>query len=177
MKEPDLEEERLWGVIDNGQLAVNRRSLNPIPPPVTVTSPSGKTSTLTLTDQGNGLQTARVPVTESGVWRLSDGKAQALAVDGDPSPLELNEVAATPRLLTPVASATGGWLGWLSKGGVPELRRSSGLDRPSGSSWAGVVKRDAEVVTGLDQSSNWPSLLLFALSGVLLAIAWVRESK
>jgi hypothetical protein len=177
MKEPELDEERLSGRIDAGRLFVTRQSLAPIPPAISVTSPTGTVSTLTLTDQGNGQQTASMPARETGVWRIGDGKTQALAIDGDPSPLEMNEVAATDRHLLPVTQATRGWMGWIAQDGIPNLRRTTALDHPKGANWAGVVERDNSVVTGLDQSSNWPALLLLAISAVLLGFAWIRESK
>lgn len=177
MKEPDLEEERLWARLDNNRLTVNRQSLDPIPPPVVVTSPQETTTTLSLTDHGNGLQTADMPATTSGLWRVSDGKNQAVAIDGDPSPLEMNEIVATARHLQPVAQATQGWLGWIAEDGIPELRRTTMLDRPKGANWAGIVRRDTAVVTGLEQSSNWPSLCLLAICAVFLGFSWIYESK
>ena len=43
MKEPELEEESLTATITGDDIAVERRTMAPTPPAVTLTDPSGKT--------------------------------------------------------------------------------------------------------------------------------------
>src|SRR6202040_2493151 len=59
MKQPDLEEEALRLVVQGRELVVQRQTMADGVNPVTLTSPSGKTSTVTLN------------VAEPGVWRAS----------------------------------------------------------------------------------------------------------
>ena len=56
---PELEEERLSANIANGQIAIERRTMADTASAVTVTAPSGKTSTLALNKS------------EPGIWHAS----------------------------------------------------------------------------------------------------------
>ena len=79
MKEPDLEEEALRLSVRGHDLTVQRQTLGDAVDQVTLTTPSGKTRTVTL-DQGEpGLWRTTIEAKELGLWRASDGKLTALA--------------------------------------------------------------------------------------------------
>ncbi len=177
MKEPDLEEEALTAHIQSGMLQITRRSLSPEVPDVTVTAPDGQTSTVHLVDKGDGTETAQLSITTSGLWRVSDGTKTAIAVDGEPSPLELTDVVATDKRLKPVISAAGGHLSWLVDGGVPDIHRTSAKGTQSGPDWMGLIERGDSVVTGVTQSTAWPSFVLLVLATAFLVMAWLREAR
>ena len=62
MREPALEENALTAHVNEGRMAIQRRSTDPTPPgTVTVTDPDGKTQTLPLT--------SRVRAREPSAWR------------------------------------------------------------------------------------------------------------
>ena len=177
MKEPELEEESLSARSQGGRLQITRQSLSAAVPDVTVTSPDGQTMPVVLTDHGDGTQTAEIRATGSGLWRVTDGSKTAIAIDGDPSPLEQADLVASDRLLKPVTSASGGHLSWLVDDGVPQIHRTSVSASQTGGDWMGMVQRGDSVVTGVSQSSAWPSLVLIGLALVLLVTAWLREAR
>jgi len=178
MKEPELEAEALSAEIRGDHLEITRRSLNAAPVEVTVTRPDGTTVTAPLADQGDGRATASLPADQPGLWRVADGQRTAIAAAGNPSPLELAELVATPGRLAPVAAATGGSVRWLAEGGVPDLRRVGAGSTAEGRGWIGLANRGDAVVTGLADRPllpGWVLLLLLAGGGLLLA--WVREGE
>jgi hypothetical protein len=177
MKEPELEEDSLSAKIEKDHLLVTRHSLSAELPSLTVTAPDGGTQTLTLQDHGDGSQTASLDVNASGLWRVSDGAKTAIAIDGDPSPLELSDLVATDQRVKPAVQASGGHLSWLVDGGVPDIRRTSQASIQSGSDWMGVIERGDSVVTGLSQSTLWPSLVLILLAVGCQIMAWLREGR
>ncbi len=82
MKEPDLEEEDLRASVVDGRIEIVRRSLNNKPVTVHVTTPSGNKADVDLKDQGDGRQTGSMAVTETGLYRLTDGTHLAFAASG-----------------------------------------------------------------------------------------------
>src|SRR5207253_4663339 len=108
MKQPELEEEALRLVVHGRELVVQRQTMADGVNPVTLTSPSGKTSTVTLNVAEPGVWRASVPANELGLWHANDGKLDALVNVGPANPREFAEVTSTTDVLAPLASATGG---------------------------------------------------------------------
>jgi len=175
MREPDLEEESLAAEIRGDRLEVTRRSLAPAATEVEVTRPDGATLRLPLVDQGDGRATARLAIDQPGLWRVADGGLSAVAAAGNPSPLEMAELAATPERLRPVAEATGGAVRWLAEGGVPELRRVGSGRVAEGRGWIGLAARGEHLVSGLKEFPLLPAWLLLLIGGGALLAAWLRE--
>lgn len=176
MKEPELEEEDLRGRAVRDELRIRRRSLSPETPPVTVTSPSGEVSTVTLEAGRDGSFGAVVKATETGLYRLDDGKRQALAVVGPPNPLEQTDLRATAERLRPLLAATGGGAYWLADG-LPALRRVEPGRAAAGERWFGLRRNGDYRVVGLERTPLLPALLvLLAFLGVLMA-AWRQEGR
>src|SRR3954454_9380193 len=96
MKQPDLEEEALRILVRGRDLTVQRQTMADSVEPVTVTTPSGKTRTLTLTEAEPGVWRSTVDANELGLWRATDGKLTALANVGPANPREFSEVTSTP---------------------------------------------------------------------------------
>jgi hypothetical protein len=176
MKEPELEEERLAAIIADGSIIAERHTMATSAPPVTLTYPSGKTVTLTLTKAAPGLWRAKARADELGLYRLTDGTLTAVAAAGPLNPKEVADMRATAAILTPVANATGGSVHWLSDG-MPDLRRVGASGNASGASWIGLRSNGAYRVTAVEQQPllpAWAALLI--LMGTLL-IAWRVEGR
>ena len=176
MKEPELEEERLSASIANGEIAIERRTMADSAGPVTLTFPSGKKPTVTLTKSAPGLWRANVKADELGLYRLNDDKLSAVAAAGPLNPKEVADMRATDSILKPIAQASGGSAHWLSDG-LPSIRRVDANATASGDNWVGLKRNGAYRVTAVEQQAllpPWAALLL--LLGTLL-LAWRMEGR
>ncbi|MEW6639711.1 MAG: hypothetical protein AB1586_04330 [Pseudomonadota bacterium] len=180
MKQPELDEEALRLAVHGHELQVTRQTMADSAAPVTVTSPSGASRTLTLTAGDPGQWRATTDASELGLWQASDGTLKALINVGPVNPREFSEVTSTTDALAPLTRATGG--------DTRRIADASGVDVPrvlpvrsatsfQGDGWLGVRMRDASVVRGIGV------LPVFAgLAGLLLLIGafaatWVREGR
>lgn len=177
MKEPDLEEERLRAQFDDRQLTIERGSLDPEHPPVTVTAPSGTEEEVDLSNPVNGVARAVVPADETGLYQVSDGEKTALAAAGTLNPVEFADLRATDELLAPLVEASGGGMVWLADNGSPNLRRTRPGRDSAGNGWIGLVRNDAYAVVGRAPLSLMPGLLVLALALGGLMAAWYREGR
>ncbi len=177
MKEPDLEEDVLRGVARGSRLDIERRSLSPDAAPVTVTSPSGQSQSVTLEDAGAGRAIAAVAVTEPGLYRLTDGTREAVAAVGNTNPREFSDVRATASRLAPVAATKGGAVRWIAEDGLPALRRIRPGGDTKGRGWIGLVANRDYLVTGMRQVNLLPPALVLAAVIALLLLAWRREGR
>lgn len=182
MKEPELEENDLRAQVDNNRITVERRSLDPGTPPVTMTTPSDRKITLPMTSPRPGLATATTVVGEPGIYRIEDGERTALAVVGTVNPPELADVRSTGDRLAPVAKATGGGIFWLTDydhppRAIPDLRRTHPDRDQAGRDWMGLRANGDYTVIGVMDAPLLPALAVLALAlGALLA-AWRREGR
>ena len=177
MKEPDLEEEDLRASVMDGRLEILRRSLSPQAVPVEVTSPGGTKSKIALADQGDGRQIASMPVTETGLYRLTDGTHLAFAASGALNPLEISDLRSTAAKLQPLMDATGGRAFRLAAGSLPEIRLVSPGHSMAGNGWLGLLASADYVVTGIRQTSLMPAFAGLLLGLGALMLAWRREGR
>jgi len=176
MKEPELEEERLTAAVSGGELAIERRTMAKQPAPVTVTTPSGSTVTLTLAETAAGHFRASLKAEALGLYRVSDGTLSAVAAAGPLNPKEVADLRATDRLLAPVVEQSGGGVAWASEG-LPDIRRMARGDRMAGDGWMGIAANQASRVTSVEQTPllpAWAALLI--LIGTLM-LAWRQEGR
>lgn len=176
MKEPDLEENDLKAHVDGNRLVVVRRSVEVDTSPVQVTAPSGKSVTIDLEEGIGGRSRGTVPVTEVGIYRVSDSERTALAAVGNVNPLEFADMRATEKRLGPLAAATGGGVFWLEDG-LPGLRRVERGHRTAGRDWAGLVDNKQFRITRVQEVSLLPGLALLLLGLGALMLAWRREGR
>jgi len=177
MKEPDLEENDLRAAVEGDGLVVTRQSLEPEDRPVTVTAPDGSTRNLTLAAESGGRSSGRLPITEMGLYRVSDGARTALAAAGPLNPIELADVRSTPEKLAPLAAATGGGVFWAGTGAVPEVRRVAPDRIAAGRNWMGLRANGDYTVAGFTEMPLLPGIAaLLLIVGGLLA-AWRREGS
>jgi len=177
MKEPDLEENDLRAAIEGDRLVISRQSLEPDDHPVTVTAPDGASRTVTLAAEANGRSSASLPITQMGLYHVTDGTRNALAAAGPLNPIELADVRTTPEKLAPVVAATGGGVFWVGDGPVPAIRRVS-PDRPAaGHDWMGLRANGDYTVIGFGETPLLPGIaaLLLILGGLIAA--WRSEGR
>ncbi len=177
MKEPELEEEALTAAATPDGLTVTRRSLAENELPVTITRPNGSEETVVPKYVADGKFVAQAPVSEPGVYRLSDGINTTLTPVGTPNPLEAYDVVSTEDKLKPLADATGGGVYWLEDTTAPTIRRITTTRVAHGASWMGLLSNEQYLVTGLNQRPLAPLalLLLAIMAGAMLA--WWREGR
>ena len=178
MKQPDLEEEALRMSVRGRDLTVQRQTMGDAVGEVTLTSPSGKTRTLTLAEAHPGVWRASIEANELGLWRASDGTLTALANVGPANPREFTEVTSTTEALAPLAHATGGDVVRIESSGGIHLPRILGVrssDTFKGDDWLGLRIRDASVVRGIGVLPLFAGLIGLLLLIGSLAAAWMRE--
>src|SRR2546423_8118937 len=141
MKEPDLEEEALRLIVRGRDLTVQRQTMFDTVGEVTLTTPSGKTRTLTLAPAEPGVWRATIEANELGLWRATDGTLNALANVGPANPREFTEVTSTTAVLGPLASATSGSVVRVEDGSgvhLPRIVAVRASDTYHGDDWLGL---------------------------------------
>jgi hypothetical protein len=177
MKEPDLEENDLRAMVEGDSLGVTRQSLEPDDRPVTVAAPDGSSRSLALTPETGGRSSGRLPITEMGLYRVTDGTRTALAAAGPLNPIEFADVRSTPEKVGPIAAASGGGVFWAGTGAIPEIRRVSPERSAAGRNWMGFRANGDYTVTGFSETPLLPGIAaLLLIVGGLLA-AWRREGS
>ncbi len=177
MREPELEEEDLTASVEFGRVEIERRSLSEELPELTVTLPSGRVETLALEPAEDGLARASLPVTDRGLYRISDGTRTAMAATGELESLEFADLRATAARLEPLVSASGGGVIALAAVAEPKLRKVHPERVLAGNNWLGVAAQGRYLVTGLAQFPLLPALLVLALVMGLALFAWYREGR
>ncbi|MBV9199042.1 MAG: hypothetical protein JOY83_04765 [Alphaproteobacteria bacterium] len=118
-----------------------------------------------------------MPISEMGLYRVTDGTRTALAAAGPLNPVEFADVRTTPEKLQPIAAATGGGVFWAGTGDIPEIRRVSPDRSAAGRNWMGFRANGDYTVTGFSQTPLLPGIAaLLLIVGSLLA-AWRREGS
>src|SRR5437762_3324381 len=178
MKQPDLDEEALRMQVQGKDLAVVRQTMADRVAPVTVTSPSGATRELTLSEGEPGEWRATLPANELGLWQATDGTLKALINVGPTNPKEFSEVTSTPDTLKPLAQATGGRARRVVDGGSIDLPRIVPVRASSvfhGDGWMGMKMRDASVVKGVGVLPMFAGLIGLLLLLGACAAPWLCE--
>ncbi|WP_026607207.1 membrane protein [Methylocapsa acidiphila] len=182
MKEPELEEEALRANVRGHHIEIERQSLLPTIPPVTVTAPSGEARSVELTAAEPGVSRASVEAKELGLYRLSDGVLSVLANVGPDNPREFQDVVSTTEKLRPLAEATGGVVRRIASGAgsdivLPRIVAMRESPLYGGADYAAIKRAGASEVRGVGFIPLAIGVLgLAALLGGVLA-AWVFEGR
>lgn len=180
MKQPELDEEALRLQVQGKDLAVTRQTMADTVTPVTITSPSGATRTLTLSAGDPGQWRATTNADELGLWQATDGTLKALINVGPVNPKEFSEVTSTTDTLTPLTQATGGDTRRIADGSgvdVPRVLPVRSATSFRGDGWLGVRMRDASVVKGIGVLPMFAGLIGLLLLIGAFAATWVREGR
>ena len=176
MKEPSLEEEGLDAQAAGDRILVTRRSLQPKAFAATVTTPSGREMPLQLEPGADGMAHGRIDAAEDGLYRITDGTYTAYATPRPVAPIELADLRATARVMTPVAEVGNGAVRWLIDG-MPDFRHVDPGRAAAGRGWLGVQRRGAYRVLGTSETPLLPPALALLLLLGTAALAWWREGR
>ena len=177
MKEPQLEEEALRARASGDEITVERQSLESLPVDAVVTSPSGREQPVQLQPEADGTARARFTAAEDGVYRVTAGDHTAYATARPIAPIELADMRATDRIVTPAAEASGGTVRWLAEEGVPDLRQVEPDRRAFGRGWLGIERNGAYRVLGMTETALLPAWLALLLLLATAAMTWWREGR
>ena len=177
MKEPELEEERLFATTTGSQVQVHRRTMTDRTPMLAVTGPEGEAFELDMVKTAPGKWLAEFEARHSGSYGLHEGELSHFIVVGPPSPREFENALATREHLFPLTEETGGSIADYYEGGVPEVRSVRAGRIAKGRGWIGLEQRNAFLI--VDSSRHpiapaWAFMLVF----VFLAFAsWRLEGR
>lgn len=176
--EPDLDAETLTGRVENGQLIIERRTLDIVPDTASVVAPDGTQFRVPMTETAPGYYTGQAHVDGIGGYRLSHGDISTVAAVGMLNPVEFAELLPTLDKVLPVTEATDGHLSSLGLNGsdVPDVRRVRNGSM-SGQDWLGIKDNNAFTVTRSQRQPLAPPLAFFIAFFVFLAWGWLREAK
>jgi hypothetical protein len=180
MKQPDLEEEALRLFVRGRDLTVQRQTMAEGVSEITLTTPSGKSRNLTLTQAEPGVWRSTLEASELGLWRATDGTLTALANVGPANPREFTEVTSTLQVLSPLANATGGDVVRIEDGSgvnLPRIVATRSTDTFHGDNWIGLRTREASVVRGIGVLPVFAGLIGLLLLVGALAATWTREGR
>jgi hypothetical protein len=180
MKEPDLEEEALRLLVRGRDLTVQRQTMSESVSDVTLTTPSGKTRTLTLSPTQPGVWRSTIEANELGLWRATDGTLSALANVGPANPREFTEVTSTTEVMAPLVNATGGDAVRIEDGSgvhLPRIVAVRSSDTYKGDDWLGLRVRESSVVRGIGVLPVFAGLIGLLLLVGSLAATWMREGR
>jgi hypothetical protein len=180
MKQPELEEEALRLLVHGHDVTVERQTMADSVNAVTLTSPTGGQSTVTLRPAEPGLWRAELSVKDLGLWRATDGTLTALANVGPANPREFAEVTSTTDVLGRLAGATGGSVRRLDNGNGVDVPRVVPVRTAStfqGEDWIGLKMRNVSVVRGIGVLPIFAGLLGLLLLVGSLAATWAREGR
>lgn len=182
MKEPELEEERLTADGRGMVLDIRRQTMSEDPGPVQVTTPSGKTVDVRLSQSEPGIFTGSLETDEIGLYQVANGDLSTLAHVGPVNSPEFTDVLSTPDKLKPVAEAVGGSVRRLA-GSDP-----AGVDLPSivpvrpsaqasGNDWIGLRNTEDSVLKSVSSVPFFGGFLGLGLLLLALGGMWYREGR
>lgn len=184
MKEPDLEEEALTASSNGNNLTIRRQTMADKPETATVTSPSGKTQTVTLEKQQEGVFVANLPTNEVGLFKITNGDKLALAHIGPMNSPEYAELISTDEKLTPVVSSSGGHITRLhakvsDKISMPTITPidNSARSKNIKADNIALLKADQTKLVNTVQYSIYTGLLALFVCLLLLSGMWYKEGR
>jgi hypothetical protein len=188
MKEPDLEEERLFASARGLTLTIERRTMGESVPPVTVRNQQGKTEEIVLEKMAPGLFRTTKDVERPGLYKMTQGDLSAIADAGVEDVREMSEVTATETKLEPLLSVTGGGVFWTKTASLlgtgsatnvtlPRIAMMSAVRVMAGNGWMGLKDRAAYVTRGVKLTPMFTGFAALAALLAFMALAWWREGR
>ena len=181
MKEPALEEEALTATARGRTLIVERQTMEDEATTATLTSPSGATEEITLTESEDGLFRTEIATGEVGLFEVAQGELSALAHVGAVNAPEFRGTVSTTEPLAPIARETGGTVtrAFAEDGALqlPAILPVRGAVRDAGENRMPLRMTDETVLLGVDRYPLFAGFLGFALMLMALGATWYREGK
>ena len=176
MKEPELEEEALWAEATGQTMRIIRRSLTADVGAVTITTPSGDTTELPLSEISPGQFETLYDGPEIGLYRLANGDQSAVIGLGPAAPVEFEQTIASGETLKPVIKATHGGITQLEDG-IPRIREVREGRPAAGRGWLGIIPRETYQTLTVTQTALLPAWLVLALVAGFILCGWLREGR
>jgi len=176
MKEPELEEEALVATAEGQSMRITRRTLGETVPPVTVTTPDGRTVEVPLKEAAPGIFEGAFEGPEMGLYRLDNGDQASVIGLGPAAPREFIETIASGEALAPLVTSLRGGVARLEEG-LPRLRNVRPGRPAAGRGWLGITPRGAYETRDIRQTAILPGWLVLLLSAGLITAAWLREGR
>ncbi|MGV0909300.1 hypothetical protein [Martelella sp. FOR1707] len=176
MKEPALEEETLSAAVDGETLEITRQTMEAGAPDATVTTPSGRSITVPLTETEPGLFRGETRVDEMGLFTVANGDLQRLVNVGDPDAPEFKGMISTTDTLAPLSAQTGGLTQRIADG-MPPVRLVSGPVRPGNDSYMPIVETADTRLESIRSLPLFNGLLGLAALLALISATWWREGR
>ncbi|GLQ28549.1 hypothetical protein [Sulfitobacter pacificus] len=176
MKEPELEEEALVATAEGQSMRITRRTLGETVPPVTVTTPDGRTVEVPLDEAAPGIFEGAFEGPEMGLYRLDNGDQTSVIGLGPAAPREFIETIASGETLAPLVTSLRGGVARLEEG-LPRLRNVRPGRPAAGRGWLGITPRGAYETRDIRQTAILPGWLVLLLSAGLITAAWLREGR
>ena len=176
MKEPALEEETLSAAVDGETLTITRQTMEEGAPDATVTTPSGPSITVPLTEAEPGLYRGETRVDEMGLFTVANGDLQRLVNVGDPDAPEFKGMTSTTGTLAPLSAETGGLTQRIADG-MPPIRLVSGPVRPGNDSYMPIVETADTRLESIRSLPLFNGLLGLAALLALISATWWREGR
>lgn len=177
MKEPELEENALDARIEGSILEISRRSLTDQAMSVIVTAPDSSTQTVNLQPGSSGSLEAALPVTQTGVYTVSDGSQTRFALSGSLNPKEMQGVITTGDKMNPVVRGSGGVILWAADTPQPELRFLPPGRQYGGHDWLGLRRNGSFDVAGIKTIPFLPEWLYVIILLAIVSGAWWYEGR
>lgn len=181
MKEPELEEEALRARAQGRTLEVTRQTIGDAPGPATITTPSGESITLDLSEIQPGLYRGERRMTETGLFTVANGDFSTLVHVGAVDAPEFRAMVSTTETLAPISAESRGLTSRLDDGDnsirIPDILPVRGEVRVADDRRMLIRLTDETVLKGVN---TLPLFAGFAGLGILLlavSAMWWREGR
>jgi len=176
MKEPELEEERLYAIPRAQSMQIIHQTLSDDVAEVEITTPSGEVITLPLEERSPGYFATDWAAPEPGLYRLRSGDAESVVALGPAAPREFIETIATADILTPLMQPGRG-AAFRIEDGLPSLRTIREGRPAAGRNWMGLLRRDASQTTDITLMPLLPFWAWLLLIAGFSCGAWLYEGR
>lgn len=175
MAEPELEEIRLKARIEGDLLKLERLTVaEDASAVVTVARPDDTLVEVPLTRAEDGRAVGETSAAAFGLYRATEGKRAALALKGDPSGPEAQDIRADAARIEAAVAAASGRI-WPLHEGQPGLRMARPGRAAHGRGWIAFRENRAYTVTSTTAANLPPIWLALALIVAGLFWGWARE--
>lgn len=179
MKEPELEEERLFADVFDNHIIVKRQSLTEDPGQARITTPSGVDTNVALNEDIPGIFSAKFKPEEIGLYQITNGEHSVLVHVGHANPQEFIELISTREKLEPMAKITGGSIIRLAEDGanLPQFLPVNRGASASGNGWIGFYDNKSRVLKGISRYDLLNGFIGLAILLLIIGAVWGREGS